>query len=177
MKTYIIIAAVIVLLLMLPKKTADNTTNPMLAEDDIIDSLRQLKNKYGREKAAMIERLFRLETAHFKSSQWQNARTPGMEIGGGVRTFPYGWSSLYEFTKTYNYEPGDFSTWTHPENQTGKIKTFIVFPTARAAFEFVGYLMNKRNWNFGSWFSTKPDFQQNYVDTLNTIRARYVEQL
>jgi hypothetical protein len=177
MKNYLIIGAVLLFLLLLPKKTAQTENNPMLAEDDIIDSLRQLKNKYGREKAAMIERLFRLETAHFKSSQWVNARTPGMEIGGGVRTFPFGWSSLYEFSKAYDYEPNDFSTWTHPENQTGKIKTFIVFPTVRAAFEFVGYLMNKRNWNFGSWYSLKPESQASYVDTLNTIRARYIEQL
>ena len=57
MKNYIIIAAVILFLLLIPKKTAQNTNTNMLAEDDIIDSLRQLKNKYGREKAAMIERL------------------------------------------------------------------------------------------------------------------------
>jgi hypothetical protein len=177
MKNYLIIGAVLLFLLLLPKKTAQTENNPMLAEDDIIDSLRQLKNKYGSEKAAMIERLFRLETAHFKSSQWTNARTPGMEIGGGVRTFPFGWSSLYEFSKAYDYEPGDFSTWTHPENRTGKIKTFIVFPNVKAAFDFVGYLMNKRNWNFGSWYSTRPEYQQNYIDTLNTIRARYVEAL
>jgi hypothetical protein len=178
MKTPIIIAAVVILLLLLPKKTAQNTTpSNMLAEDDIIDSLRELKNKYGADKAAMVERLFRLETAHFKSSQWVNARTPGMEIGGGVRTFPYGWSSLYEFAKAYDYDANDFSTWTHPENKTGKIKTFIVFPNVRASFEFVAYLIKKRNWNFGSWFSTRPEYQENYVDTLNTIRARYVDAL
>jgi hypothetical protein len=100
-----------------------------------------------------------------------------MEIGGGVRQFPYGWSSLYEFAKAYNLDADDFSTWTHPENQTGKIKTFVVFPSASAAFEFVAYLIKKRNWNFGSWFSTQAEKQQNYVDTLNTIRARYVEAL
>lgn len=178
MNKYLIIAAVVVFLLLLPKKTSkNNTQNGMLAEDDIKEALRGLKNKYGAEKAAMIERLFRLETAHFKSSQWVNARTPGMEIGGGVKIFPYGWSSLYEFAKAYDYEPADFDTWTHPENKTGKIKTFIVFPSVKAAFDFVGYLMNKRNWNFGSWYSTKAEAQQQYVDTLNTIRARYTEQI
>jgi hypothetical protein len=178
MNKYIIIAAIVVVLLLLPKKTKNEpSSNPMLIEDDIIDALQGLKAKYGKDNAAMIERLFRLETAHFKSSQWMNARTPGMEIGGGVKEFPYGWSSLYEFAKAYDYEPGDFSTWTHAENKTGKIKTFIVFPSVKAAFDFVGYLMKKRNWNFGSWFSTKETSQRQYVDTLNTIRARYVETL
>jgi hypothetical protein len=182
MKKYIILGAAILAVIILknkkknekPKETGGNT---MLQEDDILDALRNIKEKFGTDKAAMIERLFRLETAHFKSSQWMNARTPGMEIGGGVKTFPYGWSSLYEFSKAYDYDPSDFSTWTHAENKTGKIKTFITFPSVRASFDFVAYLMKKRNWNFGSWFSTKEESQREYVNTLNTIRARYVETL
>ena len=149
----------------------------MLKEDEILDALKNIKATYGSDKAAMIERLFRLETAHFKSSQWVHSLTPGMEIGGSVRTFPFGWSSLYAFAKEYQYDPSSFSTLTQTENGTGRLKTFIVFPSVKASFDFVAYLMDKRNWNFGSWFSLEEESQKRYVDSLNAIRARYIEAL
>jgi hypothetical protein len=174
MRYVILVAAIAVFLMFMyePKKKAES-----METKDYQDAFRLIFNKYGREKAETVERLFRLETAHFKSGQFLHTLTPGMEIAKGKFTFPYGWSSLQEFANETGLKAGDFSTYTMNENQTGKEKTFIAFPNLAASVLFVAYLLNKRNWNAGSWYSTNPSSQQSYTQNLNKIVPKIVNSL
>jgi hypothetical protein len=103
--------------------------------------------------------------------------TPGMEIAKGKNNFPFGWSSLQEFCIKEGLGASDFSTWTSPENKTGIEKTFIKFPSQYFAILFVAFLINKRKWNLGSWFSTNPEKQLGYTVYLDRIKPRIVDAL
>lgn len=174
MRYVILVAAIAVFLMFLyePKKKAES-----METKDYQDAFKLIFNKYGREKAETVERLFRLETAHFKSGQFLHTLSPGMEISKGKFTFPYGWSSLKEFSDETGLKAGDFSTYTMNENQTGKEKTFIAFPNLAASVLFVAYLLNKRGWNAGSWYSTNPSSQSSYTAKLKTIQPKIINTL
>lgn len=48
-------------------------------------------DKYGKDMSIIVERIFRIETTHFTSGQYQHCGAPGMEVHGSPPA--YGWSS------------------------------------------------------------------------------------
>ncbi|ENW5054051.1 TPA: hypothetical protein ACIBXN_004622 [Salmonella enterica subsp. diarizonae serovar 48:i:z] len=48
-------------------------------------------DKYGKDISIIVERIFRIETTHFTSGQYQHCGAPGMEVHGSPPA--YGWSS------------------------------------------------------------------------------------
>ncbi|EDT8783436.1 hypothetical protein CSN78_000936 [Salmonella enterica subsp. diarizonae] len=48
-------------------------------------------DKYGKDMSVIVERIFRIETTHFTSGQYQHCGAPGMEVHGSPPA--YGWSS------------------------------------------------------------------------------------
>lgn len=134
-----------------------------------------IAEKYGRDFARQIERLFRLETAHFKSRQFKKSYSPGMEPTS--EKFPFGWSSLRDFwEKNPQFRPDGIIQENENPGATGTgkgLKKFISFPTFDAAVNSVAYLLNKRG-NIATWYSLKEDMQQLYLKTLSTIKARFI---
>ena len=177
-KKYIIVLLIIFAVIILMQKTKrqiEMNQSPEEKQKDIQKALSEIISKYGRSAAETIERLFRLETRHFKSQQWLKANTPGMEVFNS--NFPYGWSSLKKFTDVTGIPENSFSKFSIRENGTGIEKTFVVFPNAYDSMMFVAYLLNSRGWNAGSWYSRDKAKQNEYAESLQSIIPRITNTL
>lgn len=146
-------------------------------QEQVKNALKVIKDTYGVEKAQNMERLIRWETNHFKSGQWKKGNTSGMEIAKGKFVYPYGWKSLKEFADEAMIKPSEFSTYDMVENGTGLTKTFIKFPSPYLFVMFLAYVMKKRDWNFGSWYSTQPEKQATYFSKIQGVKPRFVNSL
>lgn len=139
-------------------------------------ALKLIADNYGRDRAAKAEQLIRKETRHFESRQWKQGNTAGME--SFKSTFPFGWSSLRDFVEAKNIDPGLFTTYTMQENNTGKQKTFIRFPSAGIFVLFLDwFITNKRGGHYGKWYSLDLAAANTYQDNMAAIRPRIVESL
>lgn len=148
--------------------------NRMVKDFNINDAekaFKELKKYYNADESAVVEKIMRLETNHFKSENFKKTGSGGMEIATGKTSFPYGWSTPLELWKNDDFKP--VGTLSMKENGTGKVKTFIVFPSVRAAVFTIAEIMKKRNWNAGSWFSNNPTEQAKYNQSINGIKARF----
>lgn len=154
-KTYKIvitaIVSIIILYLVLTK------LRPMIL---IKSAIKQALQEFDPDIVQNAERIYRLETNHFKSGQFKGTWSPGMEKFGD--TYPYGWNTLNKvfWSKYPEYRPSGFKPFT--ENATGKTKYFLVFPSFKAAFyTLCGFLVHYGN-NPGRWFSLDTNQQQAY---------------
>lgn len=162
---------VLSLIILLTKKTYSMNSS---GNENVSSALLEIANKYGAERAKRIEQIIRLETAHFNSIQWKKGNTAGMEVGNDKKVFPFGWSSLAEFVELNGLNPSNFSTYTMVENRTGKIKRFIKFPSSFDFILFLAFLMKKRGWDYGSWYSRNKESKERYIETLNRITPKIV---
>ena len=135
-----------------------------------------VKDKHGVEYAKDIERLFRLETAHFTSGQWLGTGSAGMEAT--KETFPFGWS-LEEFNKLHGLSPNDYFIKYYNDNHTGKRTPFVGWKKTGDNIKFVAwFIKNKRNGDILSWYrlpsaATKTD-RENYRKKLDAIKTQFV---
>ncbi len=67
-------------------------SNRKFTLEDATPALRQIINEYGREMAENVEKVYRWETAHFKSSQFTNTGSAGMEAALHSKAPNYGWN-------------------------------------------------------------------------------------
>lgn len=126
------------------------------------------------------ERIFRLETNHFKSGQFLKTLSPGMEKFG--EKYPYGWNTLDKifWSKFPQYKP--IGTSVHKEGTGvlgtgGKIKTFLSFPNMDASFfTLCAFLLHYKN-NPGRWFSLDANSQQTYNNSIYKINAKFTNEL
>lgn len=155
----------------------DKNGNRMVTEQDIKNGLKKVSSKYGVDYARQVERLFRVETSHFKSGQFLKTLSPGMEISGSSKSlvFPFGWS-LSEFVQSYDpMIKSKFYTHTMNENGTGLKKTFVGFPDINSSMMFVAWMIkNKRGGRFGNWKSLTESSALAYEKTMATVVARYI---
>ena len=153
-----------------------------MTDQDIIAALQEVAKQYGRSRAMDIERLFREETAHFKSQNFLSTLSPGMEVGRDhigtpYMIQPYGWGSLSEFWKE-NPEHAPSGTFNQVENssamgQSRGERIFIKFPSILASMLSVAFLISIRGGNIGAWNSTDPAQQNKYAGLLNQIVPRF----
>lgn len=166
MKKTIIIAVIILILISIPIKI-------MIDEKILKAKFADIRDKYGASRAADLERLYRLETAHFKSEQFKNTGSPGMEAH--APKFPYGWTSLLPFwTKYPQHAPvGFYSVWENPglQNANPKQKNFLKFRDFESALLSLNEYAEK--YNIERWYSTRPEDQQKYRAALNQIKVRF----
>jgi len=154
-------------------KKREMKNNNNFTESDAKTAIEKVKDVFGRDEAKIVERLMRLETAHFKSDQYKKTGSPGMEIGGKNTTYPYGWRQPVKFwDDNPRYKPTGI--YTRPENKTGIKKSFIVFPSVTAAALTLAYILKQRNWNAGSWYSTNIAKQNEYNAYINKISNRFI---
>jgi hypothetical protein len=140
----------------------------------IVDALKRINAIYGKEKTKKLEQLFRNETRHFTSGQFKGTFSPGMEPAPNTnRTYPYGWSSLKNFAIANNIPASSFYIGgPYTEGGTGRQKYFVGFPNLYTSMLFVMYVIEKRGWNFGKWFSFNESSAQHYNEQISKIIPR-----
>jgi hypothetical protein len=150
-----------------------------MLEHEIELGLNKVKEVYGINHAKRLEQLFRNETAHFKSGNFLATLSPGMEVGGDKKEFPYGWTSLLQFwTVNPQYAPSGVYSQVENTSALAKsrgVRTFIKFENCIASMMSVAHLVNIRGGNFGSWFSKNAVQQLKYNQELDNIKVRIVK--
>jgi hypothetical protein len=160
--------------------------NNLFTEEDAKEALRIINTKYGKDMASKIEKMYRCETSHFTSGQYKHCGTPGMEAVKGTLAPYYGWGSMKKFQEQFP-EYVTVGTWSAMEgkglseqggNAQDKInpKTFVKMNSVLGAMEFVVYTLNNRGGNVGSWYSFDETAQNKYSDSLNGIKAKFVDE-
>ncbi|KTC10090.1 hypothetical protein AO391_24960 [Pseudomonas marginalis ICMP 9505] len=146
-------------------------------------AIKIIYKKYGKEMAVIIERMYRDETGHFKSGQYENCGTGGMEAFGSPPY--YGWDGAI-FEAHPEYAP--VGTWSSFENKgmsdqggnkqvKDKKKFFVVLPSVIAGMEYKAAYIKKWDGNWARWHSKEPSAQNAYKTHIQAIRARFVEAL
>lgn len=151
-------------------------------EEDARKALKIIHDKYGKDIATIVEKMYRMETSHFTSQQYQYCGTGGMEAFGDPPY--YGWDST-----TYKNHPEHtpIGTWSAYEGpglsaQGGnaqiknKPKTFVKLPTVLAGMEYKAEYIQRHDGNYARWYNTDPDAQEKYRESLKGVRARIVEK-
>lgn len=174
MKQVLFIAALVTLLLLVTGKTLNKTAATMPDENEIRDALQAIANRYGRDIAQTIERMYRIETNHFKSKQFAATGSAGMERHR--EKFPYGWFSMSDLWQR-RPEIAPVGIWTAKEgvglmNDTPKTKAFLKFPSVLAAMTALAEYLQK--YNAGRWYAgTDRARGEAYEKTLQKIKLRY----
>lgn len=127
-----------------------------------------LISKYGQERAEIVERMYRWETAHFTSQQYQSTNTPGMEAHGIAPT--YGWYVPF-FMVNPSYMP--IGTQNMTENGTGKEKRFVVMPSVEAGAMFLADYIGRYNGDYARWYSTNEASKANYRSKIMSVVPRF----
>ena len=177
MNPLLIIGGALALLALMGGKKRGNTATIDNAE--LYNAFDRLKARYGADFARKIERLFRLETAHFKSGQFKESLSAGMEGVDGKDRFPFGWSSLQSFVDAHPElgSASDYFLVPMKDNHTGKERMFVGFPNVESSVLFTGYVVDKRGGDPGSWHSTDPNRKAEYNRRLQSVRTDIVDSL
>ncbi|MWV10838.1 hypothetical protein F3I62_01920 [Pseudomonas sp. R-28-1W-6] len=150
--------------------------------EDGKSALRIIYDKYGKDMAVIIERMYRDETRHFQSMQYRRCGTGGMEAFGEPPY--YGWDASF-FEANQDFTP--IGIWEAFENQgmsgqggnqqvTDHKKRFVVLPSVLAGMEYKANYINKHGGNWARWHSTDTNVQTVYRTHIEAIRARFVNE-
>lgn len=143
-------------------RTVKSLKNPTEAE--IIKSLQLIANNknYGLQIAKTVEKIFRLETGHFKSEIWRNTNAAGMIAT--TNNFPYGWTfilsklSIFRPVGIYYVKSTNFH--------------YLQFKNTDAFF-IVAEIIKQRG-SAGKYYSLEPTAAAEYESKLNTITNIYI---
>lgn len=119
-------------------------------------ALLRVEREYGKETAQLLERILRLETAHFKSKQFQLTGSAGMEAGK--------WAGL----------PASVETITLVDNQTKQPRPFIVWDSVYSFLEYLIAYARRHGDNWARWNTTNPEGQTAYKKKVNAIKNRTI---
>lgn len=135
------------------KVKRENRFTPKDAEDAILYAA----EKYGKEFARIFEKIYRHETAHFKSGQYVSTGTPGMEKGRWSGLAPYLGNDI-DFSTHNDPKKGatDFVVWKRPLN------SFVDF--------FHNFIRDKRGGNWAAWNTLNPERQQAYRERVLKVK-------
>jgi len=137
-------------------------TKIMFTEKNAQDALLNFAKK-DKIRAQLLERMMRLETAHFKSKQYLLTGSAGMEDGK--------WNLK-------KYLPNGYTTVTmndnHPAERGQTIVHFIVWDKVENFLNFLNDYINRNNGNFARWNSLNLERQEKYRLTVNSIKNRFI---
>lgn len=140
--------------------------------EDAPKGLESVLRNFGRETAQQVEKIFRLETRHFKSEQFVNTGSAGMVA---VKTgFPFGWGSLLRFMGSDLAKGDKTGFWKYKMLVGQKYWEYIGFPTIEDSMNFVAQTITDRG-RAGAWYSTRPESQDGYEEKLSKIRTPIVD--
>lgn len=153
-------------------------------EADAKTALAKVAAKYGKTVAATIEKVARIETAHFASKQYRDTGTGGMEAFGPAPY--YGWFAPF-FIANPSYAP--VGTTAMLENkglssqggnaQSAKPKVFVIMPSVEAWMMFLADYAERHKANGGMlrWYSTDKNAQALYAQKLAQITPKITNTL
>ena len=154
----------------------EDTKVKIFTENDARVSLRKIYDVYGKELAEIVECMYRAETAHFKSKQYQYCGTPGME-SHGVAPY-YGWDSTLFVEQPVGlwsaFEGKGLSTVGGTQQETSKKKDFVKVSSVDVGMEYLAKYINKYNGNYARWYSKNDSNQRIYREKINSIIPRIV---
>ena len=177
----------------------DTGDDELFTEDDGKEAIKDLYDRYknstwkwkwegseeevtvtGKELVTIVEKMYRLETSHFKSKQYQHCGTGGMEAFGEAPY--YGWDStlfIEQPTGTWSAFEGKGLSGAGGNTQiTDKQKEFVKLPSVLAGMEYKAKYIIKYQGNYARWFNaTDTTAQTAYRDSLKNIKARFVDAL
>ncbi len=127
-------------------------------EDDAKKAITNVKMKYGTDMAKIVEKMMRLETRHFKSKQYIQTGSGGMEAGH--------WANI----------PNNATSGTidFKDNQDKHIGHFIVWNSVTDFANYLAEYIKRYKGNFAHWNSTQPDKQIAYQKEVNSITPKFV---
>ncbi|HGH1347634.1 LysM peptidoglycan-binding domain-containing protein [Acinetobacter baumannii] len=153
--------------------------NKLFNEEDARNALKVIHEKYGKDIAIIVEKMYRVETRHFKSEQYQHCGTPGMEKNGSAPY--YGWdSSLFtdKPTGTWSaYENAGLSGSGGNAQVTTSKKVFVCVSSVLVGMTYVAKYIKKYNGNYARWFALEDGKQAVYRNALSKVKARIVSEL
>ena len=171
----------------------EENKNKTFTEQDAVEALKKVKAEWGEDMARNIEKLARLETGHFKSTQFIKTGTGGMQVpqnpdGTAAAHAPYyGWGSSF-FLKHPTYTP--VGTTEMFENagasakgglQQDKVhpRIFVVMPSVEAWMMFLAQYAEdyKNEGGIYHWYSTLPAQQAIYKNDLDPISTPITDNL
>jgi murein DD-endopeptidase MepM/ murein hydrolase activator NlpD len=134
----------------------------------------------GKDLVTIVEKMYRLETAHFGSKQYQHCGTGGMEAFGEPPY--YGWDStlfIEQPTGTWSAFEGKGLSGAGGNTQiTDKQKEFVKLPSVLAGMEYKAKYIIKYQGNYARWFNAKDTTAQTaYRTSLQNIRARFTDAI
>lgn len=191
MNPAIIIAAVLGFLFLTKKKatgqnpsegdnvpnSGGNYPNRPITTGMINDAFQDCIDIYGAEMSRKVEKVFRLESAHFTSGQFRKTYSAGMTAVKDKPFFPFGWSSLATWVNLNPElaQPSDF--YLVPMSDAGNPVKFIGFPNLESSVLFTAYMIEKRGGNPATWHSTDLARQQEYNRRLSSISTTTTDDL
>lgn len=155
--------------------------NPSDAE--IKSALAMVKDKFGSDIAKNVEKVYRLETGHFKSSQFLHTYSAGMLRFGSL--MPYGWRMLAPFWAAnpdlapdgvyniYVKENPIKNVISSTPKEGYKLYSYLSFPSLYAGMAALAAYIEHFG-NVARWNSTDVAQQQKYLAKLNTIKNKLV---
>lgn len=145
---------------------ATEKKNCEFTEADAREAIIRLSKEKGVIRARIIEKMLRLETNHFKSEQFKQTGSAGMEDGIWGKQlskyFPNGHTVVY-FKDNHPKERG-----------TDKKLAFVVWPTVYEFAVFLNDYIDRHEGNYARWNSTNEQRQAEYRIRIGQIRARFV---
>lgn len=132
----------------------------MFTEADAKEAILKLSQIKGVERAKLIERMLRLETAHFKSLQYKMSGSAGMEEGS--------WKNLPK---------NSYSTFQMLDNHLKGDKQMRTFIKWNSVYEFCVYLsdyIDRHDGNYARWNAVSAERQKVYKKHLEGIRNRFI---
>ena len=161
MKKFFIIALIIVMILL--------NTNISVSEKTIKKALKNIADKYGFEIAMNVEKIYRKETANFKSEGFLKTFGAGMEAV--VKNFPYGWISMTKIWSIKENKPLGIINMTDSGNRN---VNFIKFPSVYAGMVSLAEYLKK--YPAGRWYSTDEFLANKYEEELKNIKSKFVNE-
>jgi Mg2+ and Co2+ transporter CorA len=137
-------------------------------DDDTYRALfADITKMFSKEVAELVEKIYRLETAHFKSEQYKNTGSAGMLSFGTV--YPYGWYRLMPFwLANPQWAPTGVG---YTFKKSGQTYEYLKFPNFGGFYTLSYFLSSNRP---GRWYSTDPEKQKEYEQKLEKIQTKYV---
>jgi hypothetical protein len=139
-----------------------NTMPNELTETDLNNAFKQLQSIYGYDVARYVEKIYRLETGHFKSLGFKMTNGAGALVVKGRPN--YGWGNI-DFTKY-----GMSHTWTYNGFE------YLAFDTLQGALNFLAdYLVRNSANNKGIEYAVQRwGSSPNYLTKVNGITNKFI---
>ena len=156
----------------------------MFTIEDAKSGLKKIIAIYGKDKAAQIERLARLETNHFKSKQYQICGQGGMGSFGDAPYYGYNANFFiahpeYKPRGVYDMRENKGTSDTGGNKVLDKPIQFVLMPSVEAWMIYLAEydIRHAKEGGLLCWYSKDKKMQEKYKSSLDDIIPRIVNEL